>query len=66
MSISERQQKILQTLGEQQFITVQALAKQTFTSPSSIRRDLSTLENQGLVRRTHGGVTLPESLRGMI
>lgn len=65
MSISERQQKILQTLGEQQFITVQALAKQTFTSPSSIRRDLSTLENQGLVRRTHGGVTLPEPVRGV-
>lgn len=31
-------------------------------SPASIRRDLAILEKKGLVRRTHGGVTLVEPL----
>lgn len=47
------------------FITVDELAKITFTSPSSIRRDLTALQNSGLVQRTHGGVTLPEPTLGV-
>ena len=37
----------------------------TYTSPSSIRRDLTRLQNAGLVRRMHGGVTLPEPMAGV-
>lgn len=65
MSISERQQRILDLLNTNHFITVEELSKITFTSPSSIRRDLTYLQNNGLVQRTHGGVTLPEPAFGV-
>ncbi len=65
MSMTPRQNTILQLLNERQFITVQELAQLTFTSPSSIRRDLTYLQNNGLVTRSHGGVTLPDPARGV-
>lgn len=65
MSISERQQQILQILSENSFVTVQELSELTYISPSSIRRDLKSMQNSGLVQRTHGGVTLPEPVRGV-
>jgi len=57
MSISERQKQILNILNDRTFITVQELSCLTFTSESSIRRDLTYLQNNGLVKRTHGGVS---------
>lgn len=57
MSISERQKQILNFLNERNFITVKELSAITFTSQSSIRRDLTYLENNGLVKRLHGGVS---------
>lgn len=57
MSISERQKQILNILNDRTFITVQELSGLTFTSESSIRRDLTYLQNNGLVKRTHGGVS---------
>ena len=65
MSISNRQNSILEILNERHYITVEELAKITFTSPSSIRRDLTYLQNNGLVKRSHGGVTLPEPIKGV-
>lgn len=60
MSVSERQNEVLKIIGEDAYVTVNELAKRTFTSPSSIRRDLTHLQNLGLVKRSHGGVSLPE------
>ena len=60
MSISERQNEILRILGVNTYVTVNTLARSTFTSPSSIRRDLTHLQNLGLVKRSYGGVCLPE------
>jgi len=57
MSISERQKQILSILNDRSFITVQELSDLTFISPSSIRRDLTYLQNNGLVKRLHGGVS---------
>lgn len=65
MSISNRQESILQLLNERNFITVNELAEATFTSPSSIRRDLTYMQNNGLVKRLHGGVTLPDPIKGV-
>lgn len=59
MSINSRHEEILRILEERTFITVNELAERTFTSTSSIRRDLTYLQNNGLVIRTHGGVSLP-------
>ena len=61
MSISERQRMILSIIDEKNYVTVNELAQMLFTSSSSIRRDLTNMQNQGLVRRSHGGVTLFES-----
>ena len=57
MSISQRQKQILSILNERTFITVSELSRLTFTSESSIRRDLTYLQNNGLVKRLHGGVS---------
>jgi len=60
MRLSERQKEILRIVTENTYISVNELAARTFTSPSSIRRDLTYLENNGLVNRSYGGVSLPE------
>ena len=65
MSISKRQEQILHILNDQGFVTVSQLSERTFTSPSSIRRDLTYLHNNGMVERTHGGVSLPNPLKGV-
>lgn len=55
MSISKRQEQILELLSSEGYLSVERLSEITYTSQSSIRRDLATLENHSLVRRTHGG-----------
>ncbi|MBQ9070692.1 MAG: DeoR/GlpR transcriptional regulator [Clostridia bacterium] len=60
MGISERQNEILKIIGEDTYVSVNELSRRTFTSPSSIRRDLTRLENLGLVNRSYGGASLPE------
>lgn len=54
----ERQEKILQILKEKNSISVNKLSELLFASPSTIRRDLSHMEQKGLVERTFGGVVL--------
>ncbi|MBQ8341004.1 MAG: DeoR/GlpR transcriptional regulator [Clostridia bacterium] len=56
MKTNEREQQIIALLRERGFISVQELSKLLFTSPSSIRRDLTRLEALGVVRRNYGGV----------
>lgn len=58
MSISRRQEQILTLLRENVFLTVNKLAELTYTSPSSIRRDLTKLQNMYFVKRTHGGASI--------
>ena len=54
----EREQQILFLLQEHQEMTVAELSKRLYISESSIRRDLTAMELNGLVKRTHGGVEL--------
>ena len=61
MNISKRQSEILAILEENMYMSVNELARMTYTSPSSIRRDLSHLAHLGLVNRSYGGVALPET-----
>lgn len=58
MSISVRQKQLLDLLEERGFLTVETMAQLTFTSQSSIRRDLAKLHNLSLIKRTHGGASL--------
>lgn len=51
----ERQQRILEIIDEQGVVRVNELSRLFEVSVMTIRRDLVTLEEQGLLRRSHGG-----------
>lgn len=59
MSFQVRKAKILSVLTERGTIDVHDLATQLDLSAMTIRRDLNTLAEQGLLVRTHGGAILP-------
>ena len=58
MITENRYQLILEILQNQKSATVQQLAEQIGTSESTIRRDLTALDNQGRLKKVHGGATL--------
>ncbi len=62
----ERQHRILELLRQIKFVDVHKLAGILYASESTIRRDLSMLENAGLIRRTFGGAALMEGLSAEI
>lgn len=51
----ERQEKILEILESENYVTADALAKALYASLPTIRRDLADLQKQGLILRSHGG-----------
>ena len=55
MFSNERRQEILKALKQDDRVLVKDLAKKFNMSIDSIRRDLSIMEEQGLLKRTHGG-----------
>jgi len=57
-----RADRILAQLRQSGSVSLEDLMASLKASAPSIRRDLARLESQGLVRRTHGGVTLVEEL----
>ena len=65
MSTSEREEQILDIIRRRNYVSVNELSRLLITSPSSIRRDLTSMQNRGLVTRSHGGVTLPDHIKGV-
>jgi DeoR family fructose operon transcriptional repressor len=59
MFSDERRSKILAMVSQNLSIAVADLARAFDVSPSTIRRDLQQLEDQGLLKRTHGGALAP-------
>ncbi len=55
MFAEERREKILELLQQEQRILAKDLAEKFQISIDSIRRDLSIMEEQGLLKKTHGG-----------
>ncbi|MCL6625555.1 DeoR/GlpR family DNA-binding transcription regulator [Alicyclobacillus shizuokensis] len=55
MFADERKALILAQLQQRHSVSVAELAKQLTASESTIRRDLQDLEEQGRLKRTHGG-----------
>lgn len=51
----ERQEEILEILNKNKSATVEELAAELFVSGATIRRDLRSMEKQGLIKRSHGG-----------
>ena len=60
MRVTKRQEQILNLLHENGYMSVESLSVATFTSPSSIRRDLTCLQNMYYVKRSHGGASILE------
>jgi DeoR family fructose operon transcriptional repressor len=65
MYAEERQQAIARLVSERGRMSVNQLASEYDVTTETVRRDLSTLERLGLVRRVHGGVVPPASLSFM-
>ncbi|MBR1969747.1 MAG: DeoR/GlpR transcriptional regulator [Clostridia bacterium] len=61
MYIPERHAEILNILEKHKSISVSKLSDLLYVSAPTIRRDLTNLESQGLVLRTHGGVILRQT-----
>ncbi len=54
-------QEILNVLQKNKAMSIGDIANEIYISPSSVRRKLSALQEQGLVIRTHGGARIDES-----
>jgi len=54
----ERMNEILRILKSTHYATVDYLVERIRYSPASIRRDLTLLEKQGLIKRTYGGAEI--------
>lgn len=57
----EREKAILEIAIKEKRVTVKNLAQRLYASEPSIRRDLSSLQMQRLLKRTHGGAVLDEN-----
>lgn len=58
----ERQIRIMNELTEHRSMSVADLARILNVSSSTIRRDLTSMEQNGLIRRTHGGAMIVEEV----
>src|SRR5207248_568371 len=63
MQPEERQHRISEYLQKVEFASLEEIAHQVDASVSTIRRDVTTLESSGQIRRTHGGarIIIPKS-----
>lgn len=62
MAYRGREKDILEHLKKNKKATVEELAHLLYVSSASIRRDLTAMQREGLVKRTHGGVIYNENL----
>ncbi|GAC1368242.1 MAG: DeoR/GlpR family DNA-binding transcription regulator [Actinomycetota bacterium] len=62
MYAEERHQQIVQRARSAGRVDVAALAAHLDVTPETVRRDLTTLERQGVLRRVHGGAIPVERL----
>lgn len=53
--MDRRRHKILQLINEQKFVSVSELSQLVGVSEVTIRKDLRSLDKQGLIKRAHGG-----------
>ena len=58
----QRRLKILEVIRQDGFASLETLARELGVSESTVRRDVTVLDQNGKVRRTHGGVLLTSSL----
>lgn len=54
----ERRRRVMEALARRGAVSVAALSRALGSSEATLRRDLQRLEEEGLLRRTHGGAVL--------
>ena len=62
MFAPERQKIIMEKLNEQQRIIIKDLSREINVSEATLRTDLTKMEEEGLLKRTHGGAILPDAI----
>jgi DeoR/GlpR family transcriptional regulator of sugar metabolism len=63
--VEERRQKILDLVTENGFVALAHLAETLDASESTIRRDLDYFDQQGVLKRTHGGAVFLAEHNGL-
>jgi len=63
--LNHRQDRLIALVRKEGFATVDALAAELDVTPQTIRRDLGALCQAGLLRRYHGGVSMPSSVENL-
>ncbi len=58
MLVEERRQKVLELVKDRGFVALADLATELNASESTLRRDLDFWDDQGALKRTHGGAML--------
>lgn len=59
--VERRQEEITQLVLQKRQVTVEELAAQLHMTQETIRRDLTVLEEKGILYRTHGGAVIREN-----
>lgn len=60
MLAEERRMRIMELLREQKSVEIAELSELFAVAQETIRRDLKRLEEEGVLRRTHGGATIED------
>ncbi len=63
--LNRRQEQMIALVRQEGFVTVEALAAHFGVTTQTIRRDLVTLADNSLLRRYHGGVSMPSSVENL-
>ncbi|MGD9138461.1 MAG: DeoR/GlpR family DNA-binding transcription regulator, partial [Desulfobacterales bacterium] len=64
-TVRERHEKIRQYVLDRGYVTIDYLASEFNVTPQTIRRDINSLSEEGLVNRYHGGAGLSSSTENL-
>ena len=64
-SVRERHEKIRQVVQNKGYVTIDYLAGEFNVTPQTIRRDINSLSEEGLVNRYHGGAGVTSSTENL-
>jgi DeoR family glycerol-3-phosphate regulon repressor len=64
-TLNPRQEQLVALVRQQGYAEVEGLAAHFAVTPQTIRRDMTLLCDAGLLRRYHGGVSLPSSVENV-
>lgn len=65
MKLTERQHQILEWIRRTEHLEVELIAQRFDVTTQTIRKDINQLCDYGLLRRRHGGVSLPSSVTNL-